>query len=183
MRDIGAIAAAVIAAVPGVKVEGGILTVAPGAVTDAVTAIKMLGGFMLFDITCVDRPLASAEGVVPAYPACYEVAWRFMDLKESAKEVLTLRTFLDRADPSVASVMGIYKAADVLEREVWDLMGIRFTGREKLERILCRDDFEGHPLRKDFVVPKRSRYPEDERAAAAAPGADRAAAEAGGAPR
>jgi len=61
--------------------------------------------------------------------------------------------------------MDIFKSADVLEREVWDLMGIRFTGREKLERILCRDDFEGHPLRKDFVMPKRSRFPEADKAA------------------
>ncbi len=53
-------------------------------------------------------------------------------------------------------------SADVLEREVWDLMGIRFTGRERLERILCTDDFTGHPLRKDFVMPERSRFPVDE---------------------
>ncbi|MFZ4618749.1 MAG: NADH-quinone oxidoreductase subunit C, partial [Rectinemataceae bacterium] len=49
--------------------------------------------------------------------------------------------------------------ADVLEREVWDLMGIRFTGRPHLERVLNRADFEGHPLRKDFVMPKRDRFP------------------------
>jgi len=162
MRDITAVAAAL----PGVRVEGRVLAVEAGGVPAAVEGIRKLGCFMLFDITCVDRPAASGEGVAPVYPACFEVAWRFMDLQESPKELLTLRTFLDRADPSVASVVGIYKSADVLEREVWDLMGIRFTGRGKVERILCRDDFEGHPLRKDYVIQKRDRFPDEAKAAA-----------------
>jgi len=161
MRDLNVIAAAL----PGVEMKDGILVVSADRVPAAVAAVKKLGDFMLFDITCVDRPaLAAAEGV-QASPGSFELAWRFMDLRENSREVLTLKAFLDRADPSAPSVMDIFKSADVLEREVWDLMGIRFTGREKLERILCRDDFEGHPLRKDFVMPKRSRFPEADKAA------------------
>ncbi len=57
--------------------------------------------------------------------------------------------------------MAVWKAADVLEREVWDLMGVRFDGRDGLKRILCRDDFEGHPLRKDYVVAQPPRFPAD----------------------
>ncbi|MEI6876622.1 MAG: NADH-quinone oxidoreductase subunit C [Spirochaetota bacterium] len=146
MRDLAGVAALV----PGAEALDGVLVVEPGKVLAAAEGIKKLGGFILFDLTCVDRP----EG--------YEVAWRFMDTKERSSEVLTLRAILDRADPAVPSVMGIWKSADVLEREVWDLMGISFTGRGRLERILCTDDFTGHPLRKDFVMPKRSRFPMDE---------------------
>ncbi len=65
---------------------------------------------------------------------------------------LVLRVSLPRTDsPSVASVTGVWPGAEFQEREVYDLMGIRFTGHPDLRRILLDDDFRGHPLRKDFV--------------------------------
>jgi NADH-quinone oxidoreductase subunit C len=51
--------------------------------------------------------------------------------------------------PSISSV---WKAADCMEREEYDLMGIVFTGHPNLKRILLADDFVGHPLRKDFKL-------------------------------
>ena len=55
--------------------------------------------------------------------------------------------------PEVASVCDLWSTADWHEREVYDLMGVRFTGRDDLRRILCPEDWEGHPLRKDYKLP------------------------------
>lgn len=55
--------------------------------------------------------------------------------------------------PEVPSVNGIWRTADWHEREVYDLSGIYFTGHPNLTRILLAEDWEGHPLRKDYVYP------------------------------
>ncbi len=56
--------------------------------------------------------------------------------------------------PEVPSVSQIWRTADWHEREVYDLMGIRFTGHADLRRILCPEDWVGHPLRKDYKPPE-----------------------------
>lgn len=55
--------------------------------------------------------------------------------------------------PEVPSVAGIWRTADWHEREVYDLVGVRFTGHPDLRRILCPEDWVGHPLRKDYEMP------------------------------
>ncbi|TLZ71451.1 MAG: NADH-quinone oxidoreductase subunit C [Methanobacteriota archaeon] len=54
-------------------------------------------------------------------------------------------------DPKIATLTGLWHAADFLEREMWDLMGVEYTGHPNLTRILLPEDFRFHPLRKDFA--------------------------------
>jgi NADH-quinone oxidoreductase subunit C len=64
---------------------------------------------------------------------------------------LRARTQVPEADPSVASVFGLYPGTEAMEREVWDMFGIAFDGHPDLTRILMPEDWDGHPLRKDFA--------------------------------
>jgi len=64
-----------------------------------------------------------------------------------------VRIEVDRNTPVIPSAADIWPAADWHEREAYDLMGVTFTGHPDLRRILCPDDWEGHPLRKDYEFP------------------------------
>jgi NADH-quinone oxidoreductase subunit C len=68
---------------------------------------------------------------------------------------LRVKVGVDGKEPWVHSLSGIWKAADWLEREVFDMFGIVFKGHPDLRRILLYDSFEGHPLRKDYDYRKR----------------------------
>ncbi|MDD5094152.1 MAG: NADH-quinone oxidoreductase subunit C [Dehalococcoidia bacterium] len=60
----------------------------------------------------------------------------------------------DRENPGIASITALWRGAELQEREIFDLMGIRFIGHPNLKRIVLWDGFEGYPLRKDFGKPK-----------------------------
>jgi NADH-quinone oxidoreductase subunit C len=66
---------------------------------------------------------------------------------------VAIRVVTDRKNPHLPSVAHIWPAADWHEREAYDMMGIVFDGHPNLERILCPDDWEGYPLRKDYEFP------------------------------
>jgi NADH-quinone oxidoreductase subunit C len=63
---------------------------------------------------------------------------------------IVLKVELDRGNPVVDSVEGVWKAANWLEREVYDLFGVQFRGHPDLRRVMLPDDWVGHPLRKDY---------------------------------
>ena len=66
------------------------------------------------------------------------------------RHAFILKALLDRAKPEIQSVEPVWKAADWLEREQYDLMGVTFTGHPDLRRIMMPDDRVGNPLRKDY---------------------------------
>ncbi|MGI6630142.1 MAG: NADH-quinone oxidoreductase subunit C [Bacillota bacterium] len=92
----------------------------------------------LEDVTAVD------------YPDNLTVVYHLMSLKDA--KVLRVKTVLDKENPHIDSAVSLWNAANVMERETYDLLGVIFDGHPDLKRILCPDDFEGHPLRKDFIV-------------------------------
>jgi NADH-quinone oxidoreductase subunit C len=70
-------------------------------------------------------------------------------------ERLIVRTFLNEPDLSLPSVTSLWEGADWMEREVWDMFGIRFEGHPDLRRILLPDEFAAFPLRKDYPLQGR----------------------------
>jgi NADH-quinone oxidoreductase subunit C len=74
-----------------------------------------------------------------------------------ANQRLRIKARVAEEMAEIASVVGLYASANWMEREVFDLYGIRFDGHPDLRRILLYDEFEGHPLRKDY--PKERRQP------------------------
>ena len=70
------------------------------------------------------------------------------------KSEIAIKLSVDRDDPRVASVADVWPAADWHEREAYDLLGIIFDGHPDLRRILCCEDWVGHPLRKDYEFPR-----------------------------
>ena len=89
----------------------------------------------------------------PAGSARFMVVYHFYSLP--LKHRLRLEVPLDEADAEVDSLTPLWAGANWLEREVWDMFGIRFRGHPNLKRILMYDEFVGHPLRKDYPVNKR----------------------------
>ncbi len=86
----------------------------------------------------------------------FETVYYLVSTLHKHKAVLKVKVE-DRANPEVPSITSIWPTADWQEREVFDLMGIRFSGHYNMRRILLPDDWEGYPLRKDYV-PQPDRY-------------------------
>ena len=92
--------------------------------------------------------LSSITGV--DYVESFEVVYHLTSLTHNHN--LVLKTMLyGRDDVELPSVINVWKGADLQEREVWDLMGIGFTGHPNMKRILTWEGFPGHPLRKDHL--------------------------------
>jgi NADH-quinone oxidoreductase subunit C len=95
----------------------------------------------LADVTAVDW--------YPAEPR-FELVYHLLSIPN--KERLRLKVKVDSSSPVVESVTSVWPGANFFEREVFDLFGIRFQGHPYLRRILMPEDWEGHPLRKDYPV-------------------------------
>ena len=80
-----------------------------------------------------------------------EVVYHLFSYKHRHGCVLKVK--LPREGPTVATMETIWPAANWMEREIYDLVGVTFTGHSDLRRILMPEDWPGHPLRKDFVEP------------------------------
>lgn len=98
---------------------------------------------MLADMTAAD------------YIDYFELIYHVMDFDAN---LLRIKVRLEKDDAGMPSLTPVWKAAYVQEREIFDLMGIVFSGHGNLKRILCKDDFEGYPLRKDFKLDIVNRF-------------------------
>jgi NADH-quinone oxidoreductase subunit C len=78
----------------------------------------------------------------------FEMVYHLFSIENSSR--LRLKTQVGGTDPKVDSLVPVWPSANAFEREVFDLFGIRFEGHPDLRRILLPEDWEGHPLRKDY---------------------------------
>ena len=130
-------------AVTNAKFDRGELTlkIAREHIRAAATLVQKSGYNFLEDVTCVDW--------YPSEPR-FQVTYHVLSLK--LKERVRLHVMVESIDPSVDSITPVWPAANFYEREVWDLFGIRFNGHPGLRRIMMPEEWEGHPLRKDYPV-------------------------------
>ena len=84
------------------------------------------------------------------YIEYFEVVYHLRSLDHNHEFTLKTRIY-SRDAPSLPSVIDIWQGADLQEREIWDLMGVRFDGHPNMKRILLWEEFPGHPLRKDYL--------------------------------
>jgi NADH/F420H2 dehydrogenase subunit C len=82
------------------------------------------------------------------YYSYFEVVYQLTSLSENRSIIFKARC--ERDNPSLPSVTGLWQGADFQEREIYDLMGIKFEGHPNLKRIFLWEGFAGHPLRKDW---------------------------------
>jgi NADH-quinone oxidoreductase subunit C len=118
------------------------LALVPGRIQDTCRFLKQELGFVrLSSITAVDR--------YPAEPR-FEIVYHLHSIGRN--ERIRLRCRLQSDSAEIDSVTGIWRTADWYEREIFDLFGVTFREHPRLKRILMPDDWDGHPLRKDFPV-------------------------------
>ena len=114
---------------------------------DALAWLKERGFDLLVDVSCVDD--LEYRDAKHRYGLVYLLA------STTTNQRLTVRVFVDDPDPTVRSVVPLWAGANWLEREVWDLFGIRFTGHPDLRRLVMPEEFTAHPLRKDYPLQGR----------------------------
>jgi len=127
---------------PGSVVESGLnsLLVKSESLLDIAAFLKATPGLefdYLTAITSVD------------YRDYFELIYQLASIKHNHSLVIKTRSY-DRENPTLPSVVSLWRGADFQEREIYDLMGISFAGHPNLKRIFLWEGFPGHPLRKDY---------------------------------
>lgn len=130
-----------------------VVSVAPQDLTKVLATCKnspSLALNLLSDITAVDWMDQRDER--------FEVVYQLLSVSKLWR--LTIKVAVSESKPEVSSALPLWAGANFLEREVWDMFGIRFVGHPDLRRILMYEEFVGHPLRKDYPVQgKQPRIP------------------------
>lgn len=117
---------------------------------EELAALKAEGYNMLVDLTCADY---AAQKRSPRFDVIYRLMkFDLADGKDLGRVEVHCAT--DEA-PVLRSVRDLWPVADWLEREVWDMFGVRFADRPDIKRLLMYEQFQGHPLRKDYPIAKR----------------------------
>jgi NADH-quinone oxidoreductase subunit C len=86
------------------------------------------------------------------YIEFFQLVYHLTSLRHNHSVIIKANIF-DRFDPIAPSVIDIWRGADYQEREIYDLMGIKFKNHPNLKRLLLWEGFEGHPLRRDYLEP------------------------------
>ncbi len=117
------------------------LTVPGGSILTSVRALQHAGYNFLEDVTAVDWYPSE-----PRFQITYHV------LSHGLKSRVRLAVRLDSEHPRLDSITSVWPSANFYEREVFDLFGVHFAGHPNLKRIMMPEDWQGHPLRKDYPV-------------------------------
>ncbi|MGA2896677.1 MAG: NADH-quinone oxidoreductase subunit C [Acidobacteriaceae bacterium] len=117
------------------------ISVARENIVAACEAVKAAGYNFFEDLTAVDWFPQE-----PRFQLSYHI------VSHSLRRRVRLRVLVDSADASVPSITAAWPSANFYEREVFDLFGIDFPGHPRLTRIMMPEDWQGHPLRKDYPV-------------------------------
>ena len=117
------------------------LTIAKDQIRDTARIVQQAGYNFLEDVTCVDWYPSE-----PRFHVVYHI------LSHSLKERVRLVAQVESVDPTIDSITSVWPSANFYEREVWDLFGVRFNGHPNLRRIMMPEEWQGHPLRKDYPV-------------------------------
>jgi len=124
------------------------VVVPPENIRAALETLKSEMGFdLLVDVTAVDY--LDYPGAKDRFGMVYSLT------STASNERIIVRCFVNDPNPEVPSVVDLWEGANWLEREVWDLFGIRFTGHPDLRRIVLPEEFTAHPLRKDYPLQGR----------------------------
>lgn len=117
------------------------LSVAPARIIEAAEAVKQAGYNFLEDVTCVDWYPAE-----PRFQVTYHI------VSHSLKQRIRLMALLPGTAPALDTITSVWPSANFYEREVFDLFGVTFNSHPNMIRIMMPDEWEGHPLRKDYPV-------------------------------
>ncbi len=105
--------------------------------------VKFLKGAPGLDLTYLNA-ISAVD-----YVDHFELVYHLTSFEHNHSTVIKARVY-GREEPSIPSIVSVWQGADLQEREIWDLMGIRFLEHPNLKRIMLWEGFQGHPLRKDF---------------------------------
>ena len=131
-------------ALEGARLDRGELTL-----SIAAPKIASVCGFLKYDQKFVRLSSVTAVDRYPAGPR-FEVVYHLHSIERN--ERVRLKCRVSGVDPVIESVTSVWRGADWYEREVFDLFGIKFINHPDLRRIMLPDEWEGHPLRKDYPV-------------------------------
>jgi len=116
-------------------------------IVDVLRTLRDECGYdLMSDLTAVDY-------LNQGMPERYAVVYNLYSVKDNVRT--RVKAWVPEADPTIDSVASLWRAAPWAEREVWDLMGIKFKGHPDLKRIQLPENYEGHPLRKDYPLTGR----------------------------
>jgi len=107
---------------------------------------------MLTDVTCVDS-LRLPPDMLLEYPERFAVVYQLTSIENNAR--LRVKAYVPEDPCEIASVASLWHSANWGEREAYDFFGVIFKGHPDLKRILMPDNYEGHPLRKDYPLKGR----------------------------